>query len=593
MNFLEKLARMVTKQYDLKVFFEGDTARTDGQNIFLPYYEIITEELKKDLLALTHHECGHCRYTDFKEVRKNKSRAVHNLSNIMEDVRIETLMSEDYPGAAFTLRGYNEKVYNQYSKRNWKIEPMLERFFAGIFFTAIGMDKLEFMELTPKWQELVNKVAEKINTLTSTAEVMAYAKELVDLLNIPEPKVNQNLKDLFTQSIKDAIKNGKQSDSKDGKGEKRAMSKEEMEALQAALSELSEDELKQLREMAGEKTDDKKTGFKEENNPTMDSQAPATFAGHRAKEQEAIKKEKPSSIPSRGWKNDFSITNHSIPVTTRFDQIKDFTKTAKSPEFIALWQELKPFINPIREKLERTLIAPNRPHWKTNEPRGRINTRVLGLASIPTNAFKVVERNNPEAAAVVLLVDLSGSMHGEKVHVAQKAALAIAMVLELLGIPFEILGFNDHSSSNIRQFAAGVKDSSRFNRTSSIIHHHIFKSFSSNTLFGITEMEADGSNPDGECVNWAAQRLLERNEKKKILMVFSDGQPASCGDNAILCSDLKRRIKELSKSMHVIGLGIMSNAVADFYPKHVVINKLEDLPGKAVAQMVQMLVDKK
>ena len=134
-------------------------------------------------------------------------------------------------------------------------------------------------------------------------------------------------------------------------------------------------------------------------------------------------------------------------------------------------------------------------------------------------------------------------------------------------------------------------DRKRFNRTCERTEHFIFKDFDSNNLTGIASMRVGSQNHDGEAVKWAANRLSMRKEERKILIVFSDGQPAAASDTGILRGDLKRAVKKVLKSgIEVIGIGIQTNSVKDFYPDHLVVDDLESLPTKAMNKMVRIIL---
>lgn len=95
-----------------------------------------------------------------------------------------------------------------------------------------------------------------------------------------------------------------------------------------------------------------------------------------------------------------------------------------------------------------------------------------------------------------------------------------------------------------------------------------------------------GHNTDGEGVAEAYARLAKRPEKRKILMVLSDGQPAADGCSSLQQQHLRNTIGRIeSEGCDVIGVGIESSAVKRYYPKWVVCNSLQELP-KATMDMV-------
>jgi cobalamin biosynthesis protein CobT len=105
------------------------------------------------------------------------------------------------------------------------------------------------------------------------------------------------------------------------------------------------------------------------------------------------------------------------------------------------------------------------------------------------------------------------------------------------------------------------------------------------------------NNVDGESIQVAAYRLAQRPEKRKVMIVLSDGMPAancpayyrSGGD--ILSEHLKAVVQEVQKAkIDVVGIGINSFAVQKFYPKSVVLTRIDQLPIEVMRQLKALLV---
>ena len=102
-----------------------DTASTsygDGRYIIrLPYGGRFMADIDMYLRGFLDHECGHIRFTDFdraanfcmnyKEFPSVPYDMVTRLYNIFEDIRIERLMSEMYPGCRTNLRRLNVALF--------------------------------------------------------------------------------------------------------------------------------------------------------------------------------------------------------------------------------------------------------------------------------------------------------------------------------------------------------------------------------------------------------------------------------------------------------------------------------------------------
>ncbi len=165
--------------------------------------------------------------------------------------------------------------------------------------------------------------------------------------------------------------------------------------------------------------------------------------------------------------------------------------------------------------------------------------------SLGTSARIFDKRRDPaklKNAAVVLLVDLSGSMSGRKVEQARKTAVTMAESLSACSIPYYIMGFHADIGANA-------------------VHDH-FVTWANKKAEreSLITMEACGNNFDGYSIRYASELLKKRSEDNKILFVISDGQPSankySGGDGF---ADTIDAIKQSRKSMTVFGIALGHN----------------------------------
>ena len=99
-------------------------------------------------------------------------------------------------------------------------------------------------------------------------------------------------------------------------------------------------------------------------------------------------------------------------------------------------------------------------------------------------------------------------------------------------------------------------------------------------------------NIDGECVRIAATRLAMRREQRKVLLVLSDGAPAchSPFPHEIM-RDLKNAVKEVTDArIETIGIGILDDNVKRYYPKHIILNELDELPKTVMGELKNILM---
>ena len=163
-------------------------------------------------------------------------------------------------------------------------------------------------------------------------------------------------------------------------------------------------------------------------------------------------------------------------------------------------------------------------------------------------------------AAVSVLIDQSGSMGGDRYTHAGASAVLLNNVFARIGIPTEILAFTDTTVPL------------------NIIHKSFNTKVSDDKLVDYLDEASQimSGNSDGESILWAAERLAKRKEKKKILIVLSDGEPAGSGGINI-DGFTKEVVGNLEKRIEVHGIGIQSNTVERYYRSNTVINRADQL----------------
>jgi cobaltochelatase CobT len=167
-------------------------------------------------------------------------------------------------------------------------------------------------------------------------------------------------------------------------------------------------------------------------------------------------------------------------------------------------------------------------------------------------------------------VDMSGSMNSggprcsnSRSYYAQRTAIALAETLQAIGIPFEVCGFH-----NVMQLA--VHAGRPYTRWAPF-HIIPFKKYDEQlkrVRGRFADMRGRQNNGDGDAVRFMARRVAGRPEKRKMLIVISDGIPAGAGEDRAMENDLHLAIREAtSAGIEVHGVGANYERVADFYNK--------------------------
>lgn len=219
--------------------------------------------------------------------------------------------------------------------------------------------------------------------------------------------------------------------------------------------------------------------------------------------------------------------------------------------------------------------------------------------------FNRRQEHKSKDTAVTLLIDNSGSMgQGGKIKTAMIAGYALMTTLEKVSIPCEVLGFTtgDISGEGSVKFKSEMNDEIRnahargfrYHRVSPIIMP-IYKSFDERNNSVVKEriawmanaQQGMVANVDGESLEYAAIRLMKRREKRKVILVLSDGQPSG-GQN--VGPHLKKVVKDLENvGIDLVGIGIRDNSVSRFYKNHVYLGNIEDLPSQVMDELKKIL----
>lgn len=202
--------------------------------------------------------------------------------------------------------------------------------------------------------------------------------------------------------------------------------------------------------------------------------------------------------------------------------------------------------------------------------------------------------------AVTLLCDNSGSMSGQKMRLCMLSAYALLTTLDRVNITHEVIGFTTGDYSAVpRSIQDAMWEEARgsgvdYDRIEPIIMP-IYKDFKERVTATVKKRIAYAMNAqkglvgniDGESLEYAAERLVKRTEKRKVMLVLSDGQPAGSRRSG---PHLSRVVKDLTKvGIECIGIGIMDNSVRRYYPNSVVITRAEELPGEVMTALKKIL----
>jgi cobalamin biosynthesis protein CobT len=296
-------------------------------------------------------------------------------------------------------------------------------------------------------------------------------------------------------------------------------------------------------------------------------------------------------------------------LTRDYDVIEPYKAPNHVDGVAEMETEVKSVAGTLQKDLQRIMVARAQSFFVPGFRSGRLNSPSLHRLKAGDNrVFRRKHIAETNKVAVSLLIDLSGSMKGAKVKTALMAAWAFSEVLDRLRIPNEVIGFTDATLPASVDGAAYQAQAHDFADATGLTFGSIrwypmwmpvFKGydekFTQETKRRLTHMATKQkgmvANNDAAAIEFAGERLRRRAETRKIMLVFSDGQPAGMGvDDRILNQSLVTNIAKLEKQgMEIIGIGINDASVKRFYKKSAVIYKVSDLPKMIIGELKALL----
>jgi len=296
------------------------------------------------------------------------------------------------------------------------------------------------------------------------------------------------------------------------------------------------------------------------------------------------------------------------PYTTAFDEVVEATELCDYEELDRLrayldsqLAGLSSLVTRLANRLQRRLMAQQNRSWDFDQEEGLLDAARLARVVVSPGtslSYKVEHEQEFKDTVVTLLIDNSGSMRGRPISIAAISADILARTLERCGVKVEILGFTTRAwkgGQGREKWLADGKppNPGRLND----LRHIIYKKADEpmrRARRSLGLMMREGllkENIDGEALLWAHERLLGRNEDRRILMVISDGAPVddstlSVNNAGYLEQHLRKVIEWIEKQspVQLVAIGI-GHDVTRYYKRAVTIMDVEQLGGTIIEQL--------
>lgn len=186
---------------------------------------------------------------------------------------------------------------------------------------------------------------------------------------------------------------------------------------------------------------------------------------------------------------------------------------------------------------------------------GRLSKNLLPIAldKNPRLFYKKDEESQHFDAIFTLMVDCSASMN-QKMKDTKRGIVLFHEVLKYLKIPHQIIGFWEDSISITKHE----------HRNYFHMIHSFNDSLYENNGMKIMQLKPEEDNRDGFSIRVVTDKMAERREQHKFLLVFSDGEPAAANyeDNGIVDTHVAV-LEARKKGINVMGMFLSDGKITE------------------------------
>jgi len=542
--------------------------------------EISIEEIRK-LYAFQIHESSHILYSsiDFdrcdKVIKENKldMKFASGILNIIEDYRVNTLITVSHPGAGRLMHMIHNDITRKTTYKN-PVEGLLA--YVSGYETKFDLSK-DDMEKMEKASKLIKPVIK--------------SKDLTASLNVL-PKVYDIFYERLTEKDIEALKEACEYDYYEYDEEldigilPEKQVKKNIEKAIKEIEKLPETtkfgipmETKKDSELS---TDGKEISSKgKKGKPSKgrgesgipggsDDAEPGTSTSRYFKSSEDekdleklcedVKKinTKAISLKSKDFLELEKIKLEKMPLSHHMPETGD--ESSYSRYIIKYNKE----INQLVREMKKLMIYGRR--WSNGERTGKLNSKKAYryITNGDTRIFKKKNEKDVGNVSVLLLVDCSGSMgRDDRIEHARRTSIILHETLSKLKIKHMIVGYSADEDG------CGVD-------------HVVLKTWNDNkTCYDLSTIRYRRENRDGDTIRTGIEYFKNIHTKKKLMIVISDGAPAATEyrGRAAIQDTINAQKEAKKKGIKLINIGAgKSYKMPEDYINKVKVDDFQQLP---------------
>ena len=544
-NALPIVAAAYGEKFGVKVLIQGQDAFTDGERIVIPTANPDDPHYQQIAWGYLAHEAAHIRHTNFDMVQKASSKPIRKaLLNIIEDVRIENELAKDYPG---TRRSISQVIEYMVDTQQMSVPEQLEpasNLQAWLLF-RLRCHFLGQKALTPLYQA----VDERVRQLFPAAAMSRLSAMLTAVPSLGSTGEVLKLVDAIVAMLEEESRPPQdESDADGGDDIGQDASNDSNNSSDSQTPETDSSATGDVAETGDSDHSDQADNLRQALEASAAQFEPDTFA-------------QVAEVLSEQAEGHQGVTPLSLPQAEHAMLGDEAILTLSASESAQIRARLRGMVQSSQD---------NRNHAK----RQGLRVATHRLAASQAGESRLFIQRQPRIApnaAVHLLVDISGSMgkpigegNRKYFHVANEAALALAMALE--GIPGVVPA--------VSYFPGIHQDVSIALLPKQSVRHRA----------ACFDQKPRGCTPMAQAMWFAANSLLAQKQKRKLMIVLTDGDP----DDWAATHDIVDRCRR--SGFELLGIGIQTRSVEKFFPQSIVINDVKDLKRELFEVTQQLLV---
>jgi len=544
-NALPIVAAAYGEKFGVKVLIQGQDAFTDGERIVIPTANPDDPHYQQIAWGYLAHEAAHIRHTNFDMVQKASSKPIRKaLLNIIEDVRIENELAKDYPG---TRRSISQVIEYMVDTQQMSVPEQLEpasNLQAWLLF-RLRCHFLGQKALTPLYQA----VDERVRQLFPAAAMSRLSAMLTAVPSLASTGEVLKLVDAIVAMLEEESRPPQdESDADSGNDIGQDASNDSNNSSDSQTPETGSSATGDAAETGDSDNSDQADNLRQALGASAAQFEPDTFA-------------QVAEVLSEQAEGHQGVSPLSLPQAEQAMLGDEAILTLSASESAQIRARLRGMVQSSQD---------NRNHAK----RHGLRVATHRLAASQAGESRLFIQRQPRIApnaAVHLLVDISGSMgkpigegNRKYFHVANEAALALAMALE--GIPGVVPAVSYFPGIHQEVSIALLPKQSVRHRAACF------------------DQKPRGCTPMAQAMWFAANSLLAQKQKRKLMIVLTDGDP----DDWAATHDIVDRCRR--SGFELLGIGIQTRSVEKFFPQSIVINDVKDLKRELFEVTQQLLI---